>query len=135
MKRLTFLACLMTLSWISTLSVQGAETNCSEQDRADGECIIVLARSQFGLSSLLEADGALVCYLVGADSERIVEDFYRNNQMSYQPVQFSNLDDLIFNVDQGQCDLFAIGSDDVDSLPQKISDPERFEIIAEIADN
>lgn len=119
MKRVNSLlsfAALFTFLWAGGAKTQVVETTCSEDARVEGSCASILVRREFGLSSLLQADGAQVCFIENSKAARLLEEFYKLNSLSYSPVVFDSLDALAFNAENGQCDLFAVDTGDVNAV-------------------
>lgn len=123
---------LSALPWTTALSAQDIESTCSDDGRAQGRCAMVMARSEFGLDSLLQADGAAVCFISGTEAARLLEEYYEKNGMSYSPLVYDNLDGLIFNVNGGACDLFVFDARDVNSVSNKIP-TNQFAALAELS--
>jgi len=71
----------------------------------DGQGFIV--KKLLGVTSALQLSGAAICFQAGTTSEANVEDFFREKEMTFVPVRFEKLDDLIKAFDEGKCDTFT----------------------------
>ena len=128
-----FLSAPFVFSTPEFLSAQDIVAECTIHDRDAGKCAVVMERKQLGLSSLLQGDGASVCYLSGLEAEQIVIGFYRRNQMSFQPQKYDNIEGLVFNLDHGACDLVAVDAREAVSIVERLSRPEDLVVLAEIS--
>ena len=59
----------------------------------DGQGFMV--RSDSGITSAMELDGASVCTNLGTTTELNMADFFRANGMSYEPVVFEKADEVV----------------------------------------
>lgn len=71
----------------------------------DGQGFIV--KTLLGVTSALNMTGAAICFLAGTTTEDNVEDFFREKNMSFTPMRFDKLDDLIAAFDAGKCDSYT----------------------------
>lgn len=71
----------------------------------DGQGFIV--KKLLGVTSALQLSGAAICFQTGTTSETNVEDFFREKEMTFVPVRFEKLDDLVKAFDEGKCDTFT----------------------------
>ena len=66
----------------------------------DGQGFIV--KKLLGVNSALNLSGAAICFLSGTTTQANVEDFFREKEMTFTPVMFDKLDDLVKAFDEGQ---------------------------------
>jgi general L-amino acid transport system substrate-binding protein len=60
-----------------------------------------------GVKSGKELDGASVCVQTGTTTELNLADFFRANNMTYEPVVFETNDEIIVAFQAGRCDVFT----------------------------
>lgn len=98
----------------------------------DGQAFMV--RKKLNVSSALELSGASVCVQQGTTTEANLADFFRSNNMKYEPAVYATSAEAVKQYDAGRCDayttdmsgLFAerqrlINADEHVILPQVIS--------------
>ena len=88
----------------------------------DGQGFIV--KKLLGVTSVLQLSGASICFQTGTTSETNVEDFFREKEMTFVPVRFEKLDDLINAFDQGKCDTFTTDMSFLYAVRQRLAKPE-----------
>jgi len=71
----------------------------------DGQAFMV--RSDLGVSSALELDGATVCIQTGTTTELNLADFFRVNNMSYEPVPVATNAEGQQQYLAGACDVYT----------------------------
>ena len=71
----------------------------------DGQGFMV--RKALGVKSAKELDGATVCLLPGTTSEQNVTDFFRTNQIKFQPVIIEDSNTLRQTFLDGRCDVYS----------------------------
>lgn len=98
----------------------------------DGQAFMV--RKKLNVSSALELSGASVCVQQGTTTEANLADFFRSNNMKYEPAVYATSAEAVKQYDAGRCDayttdmsgLFAerlrlVNADEHVILPQVIS--------------
>ncbi len=71
----------------------------------DGQGFIV--KKLLGVNSAFNLSGAAICFLSGTTTQANVEDFFREKEMSFTPVMFDKLDDLVKAFDEARCDTYT----------------------------
>ena len=71
----------------------------------DGQGFIV--RKSLGLKSVSELAGASICVQTGTTNELNLADYFTTNKLSYRPVVFERLDEMISAYNSGRCDSFT----------------------------
>ncbi len=66
-----------------------------------------MAPRELGVSSALELDGATVCIQTGTTTELNLADFFRSNNMSYEPVPIETNAEAQQQYLAGACDVFT----------------------------
>lgn len=88
----------------------------------DGQGFIV--KKLLGVTSALQLSGASICFQTGTTSETNVEDFFREKEMTFVPLRFDKLDDLIKAFDEGKCDTFTTDMSFLYAVRQRLAKPE-----------
>jgi len=71
----------------------------------DGQGFLV--RRDLGVTSALELEGASVCVQQGTTTELNLADFFRNNNITYEPVAFATSAETFEAYQNGRCDAFT----------------------------
>ena len=95
----------------------------------DGQGLMVNA--DLGVESALELDGASICILPGTTSEKNVSDYFRANNMSFEPVVFESGDEWRSAFFSGRCDVATSDRSDLASARAVANDPSQFVILPE----
>ena len=98
----------------------------------DGQAFMV--RKKLNINSALELSGASVCVQQGTTTETNLADFFRANNMKYEPAVYATSAEAVKQYDAGRCDAYTtdmsglfserlrlINSDEHVILPQVIS--------------
>ncbi|MGF1562676.1 MAG: amino acid ABC transporter substrate-binding protein [Geminicoccaceae bacterium] len=96
----------------------------------DGQGFMV--RKDLGVSSALELDGASVCTQSGTTTELNLSDYFRKNNMSFEPVVYENNNEVIAAYDAGRCDVITTDASGLYAERVKTSDPDAHMILPEI---
>ncbi|HEY9539867.1 MAG TPA: amino acid ABC transporter substrate-binding protein [Kiloniellaceae bacterium] len=71
----------------------------------DGQGFMV--PKELGVTSAQELDGASVCIQTGTTTELNLADFFRLNDMNYEPVPIETQEEAIANYQAGRCDAYT----------------------------
>lgn len=71
----------------------------------DGQGFLV--KTEAGIKSVRELDGATICLLPGTTNELNVADYFRTHGMTFQPVILENLEELRSAFLSGRCDSYS----------------------------
>jgi len=96
----------------------------------DGQAFMV--RKDLGVGHASELDGASVCLTSGTTGEINTADFFRNNNISYQSVQFEKIDDAHRAYDEGRCDVVMGQAANMAALRATLKDPDNHIILPPI---
>ncbi len=96
----------------------------------DGQGFMV--RKDLGVTSALELDGASVCTNIGTTTELNLSDYFRANNMSFEPVVFEKADEVVAAYDSGRCDVYTTDQSGLAAQRIKLSDPDAHVILPEI---
>jgi general L-amino acid transport system substrate-binding protein len=96
----------------------------------DGQGFMV--RKDLGVTSATELDGASVCIQTGTTTELNLSDYFRANNMSFEPVVFEKADEVVAAYDSGRCDVYTTDQSGLAAQRIKLSDPDAHVILPEI---
>jgi general L-amino acid transport system substrate-binding protein len=96
----------------------------------DGQGFMV--RKDLGVTSALELDGASVCVNIGTTTELNLSDYFRANNISFEPVVFEKADEVVAAYDSGRCDVYTTDQSGLAAQRIKLSDPEAHVLLPEV---
>ncbi|PPC76083.1 amino acid ABC transporter substrate-binding protein [Pokkaliibacter plantistimulans] len=96
----------------------------------DGQGFMV--SKKLGVSSALELDGATVCIQAGTTTELNLADYFRQNNMTYQPVVFDTSDQTVQGFEAGRCDVLTSDQSQLYALRIKLADPSSAMVLPEV---
>ena len=96
----------------------------------DGQGFMI--RKEQGVTSALELDGATVCVQPGTTTELNLTDFFRANNMTFEPVVIDSLSEVLSAYDAKRCDVITTDASGLASNRLSFSDPEEHIILSEI---
>jgi len=96
----------------------------------DGQGFIVPA--DLGVSSAKELDGATVCIQTGTTTELNLADFFRSNNMSYEPVPIETNAEALQQLGAGACDTYTTDASGLAASRATFEDPSAWVILPEI---
>ena len=96
----------------------------------DGQGFIV--KKLLGVTSALQLSGAAICFQTGTTSEANVEDFFREKEMTFVPVRFEKLDDLIKAFDEGKCDTFTTDVSFLYAVRLRLANPDDAVVLPDV---
>ncbi|MFK7867211.1 MAG: amino acid ABC transporter substrate-binding protein [Alphaproteobacteria bacterium] len=85
-----------------------------------------------GINSALELDGASICIQTGTTTELNLADYFRNNNMSYEPVAVESEDESTANYNSGRCDVYTTDASALAAVRSKLPNPDDHIILPEI---
>jgi len=88
----------------------------------DGQGFIV--KKLLGVTSALNLTGASICFLSGTTTKDNVEDFFREKQMTFTPVMFDNIADLVKAFDASKCDTYTADMSQLYAIRLKLANPD-----------
>ena len=95
----------------------------------DGQGFMV--RKDLGVSTAMELDGASVCVNIGTTTELNMADFFRTNNLAYEPVVFEKSDEVVAAYDAGRCDVYTTDRSGLAANRVKLADPDAHMILPE----
>ncbi len=96
----------------------------------DGQGFMV--RKDLGVSSAKELDGATVCIQTGTTTELNLADFFKANNMTYQPVTIQSNAEGEQQYLAGACDAYTTDASGLAATRAAFADPENHIILPEI---
>jgi len=91
-----------------------------------------MAPVALGVKSALELDGASVCVQPGTTTELNLADYFRANNMSYEPVVIERLEEVRTAYDQGRCDVYTTDQSGLYAERTVLSNPDDHIILPEV---
>src|SRR3712207_2622890 len=96
----------------------------------DGQGFMV--RRKPGMASAKDLHGASICVRQGTTTEFNLADYFRSNNLTYQPVLLGASDEPFTAYEAGQCDALTGDASALYAVRQRASNPEEHIILPEI---
>ncbi len=96
----------------------------------DGQGFMV--SRELGVSSARELDGATICIQTGTTTELNLADYFRANNMSYEPVPIETNAEAQQQYLAGACDVYTTDASGLASTRATFADPENHILLPEI---
>jgi general L-amino acid transport system substrate-binding protein len=96
----------------------------------DGQGFIV--KKLLGVTSALQLSGASICFQTGTTTESNVEDFFREKEMTFVPVRFDTLNDLVKAFDEGKCDTFTTDMSALYAVRLRLKNPDDAMVLQDV---
>ena len=96
----------------------------------DGQGFIV--KKLLGVTSALNLSGAAICFLSGTTTQDNVQDFFREKEMSFTPVMFDKLDDLVKAFDESKCDTYTADLSQLYAVRLRLANPDDSLVLADV---
>ncbi len=84
------------------------------------------------MKSALELSGAAVCVQSGTTTELNLADYFKSNNLQYNPVVFEKLDEVNAAYDAGRCDVYTTDQSGLYSLRLTLKNPDDHIVLPEI---
>jgi general L-amino acid transport system substrate-binding protein len=91
-----------------------------------------MAPKALGVTSAKELDGASVCIQTGTTTELNLADFFRSNNISYEPVPIETNAEGRQNYQAGRCDVYTTDASGLAATRSTFEDPDAHVILPEI---
>ncbi|MCE8035358.1 MAG: amino acid ABC transporter substrate-binding protein [Halomonas sp.] len=85
-----------------------------------------------GVSSAKELDGAAICVQSGTTTELNVADYFRANDMQFDPIVFDTSEQTVGGYEAGRCDVLTSDTSQLAALRIQLSDPDQSVILPEV---
>ena len=96
----------------------------------DGQGFMV--RKKLGVESALKLDGASICVQQGTTTELNLADYFRANNMKFEPVVFASDDETVKAYDTGRCDVYTTDASGLYAERLKLAVPDDNMVLPEI---
>ncbi|AYG59029.1 amino acid ABC transporter substrate-binding protein [Rhizobium jaguaris] len=96
----------------------------------DGQGFMV--RKELNVKSALELSGAAVCVQSGTTTELNLADFFKTNNLQYNPVVFDKLEEVNTAYDSGRCDVYTTDQSGLYALRLTLKNPDDNVVLPEI---
>jgi general L-amino acid transport system substrate-binding protein len=96
----------------------------------DGQGFMV--RKSLGVSSALQLSGASVCVQTGTTTELNLTDYFKANDMTYNPVVFEKLEEVNAAYDANRCDVYTTDQSGLYSIRLGLSAPDEHMVLPEV---
>ncbi len=96
----------------------------------DGQGFMVPA--ELGVSSAKELEGATVCIETGTTTELNLADFFRTNNMSYEPLPVGSPTEAKALFIEGACDVYTTDASALAGVRASLKDPSAYVILPEV---
>lgn len=96
----------------------------------DGQGFMV--RTDLGVNSALELNGASVCTNIGTTTELNLADYFRANDMDYELVAFEKADEVVAAYDAGRCDVYTTDQSGLAAQRLKLTEPDAHKVLPEV---
>jgi len=96
----------------------------------DGQGFMV--KKELGVKSALELDGATVCVQTGSTTELNLADYFRSNNMKFQPIITEDAAESRLNFEKGACDVYTTDASQLAAQRSAMQDPSAFMVLPEI---
>jgi general L-amino acid transport system substrate-binding protein len=85
-----------------------------------------------GVSSAMELDGAAVCIQSGTTTELNVADYFRANDMAFDPIVFDTSEQTVGGFEAGRCDVLTSDTSQLAALRIQLAEPDQAMILPEV---
>jgi general L-amino acid transport system substrate-binding protein len=96
----------------------------------DGQGFMV--RKELNVKSALELSGAAICVQSGTTTELNLADYFKTNDLQYNPVVFDKLEEITTAYDSGRCDVFTTDQSQLYAVRLTLKNPDDNVILPEI---
>jgi general L-amino acid transport system substrate-binding protein len=96
----------------------------------DGQGFMV--RKSLGITSVAELAGASICAQTGTTNEQNLADYFTTRNLSYRPVVFERLVEVLAAYNSGRCDSFTTDSSQLISERTRLPNPDESMILPEL---
>jgi general L-amino acid transport system substrate-binding protein len=98
----------------------------------DGQGFMINSKNLPGINSALQLSGAAVCVQTGTTTELNLADYFRANNMQYNPVVFEKLEEVNAAYDSGRCDVYTTDQSGLYAIRLTLTSPDDHVVLPEI---
>ena len=95
----------------------------------DGQTFMV--RKDSGIKTIADLEGASICVLTGSTSEGNLSDLMASRNLTYKPVLFENLDELMGAFEKGRADAWTGDRSGLMTRMRNTADPSAYTLLEE----
>ena len=96
----------------------------------DGQGFLV--NKALGVSSAMDLNGAAVCIQPGTTTELNLADYFKANDMSYEPITTETPDDALKALKAGRCDVYTTDATGLAGVKASFPNPDAWMVLPEI---
>ena len=96
----------------------------------DGQSFIVKKSSK--ITSVKQLNNSTVCVVQGTGTEINLRDYFKNNNIKYNVLTFSDVDSNLSAYDSGRCDAYTNDRSQLFGLKQKLKKPDDHVVLSDI---
>ena len=99
----------------------------------DGQGFMV--NKALGVNSVFNLTQAAICFLSGTTTQTNIEDFFREKEMTFTPVSFGTIDELVAafqSKDGNKCDAYSADQSQLYAVRLKLAKPDDYIILPEV---
>ena len=96
----------------------------------DGQGFMV--KKSLGVTSALQLGGASVCVQTGTTTELNLADYFKRNNMQYNPVAFEQLPEVDAAYQAGRCDVYTTDASGLYAIRLTLANPDDHIVLPEI---
>jgi general L-amino acid transport system substrate-binding protein len=96
----------------------------------DGQGIMV--KKSVGVDAAKELDGATICVNQGTTSELNLADYFRTNGLSFTPVTYEHMNEVVAAYAKGRCDAYTADRSQLAAQRTKLQDPDEHIILPDV---
>lgn len=98
----------------------------------DGQGFMINSAKLPGVNSALQLSGAAVCVQSGTTTELNLADYFRANNMEFNPVVFQALEEVNAAYESGRCDVYTTDQSGLYSIRLTLAAPDDHVVLPEI---
>lgn len=98
----------------------------------DGQGFMINAQKVPGVNSALQLSGASVCVQSGTTTELNLADYFRSNNLEYNPVVFEKIEEVNAAYDSGRCDAYTTDQSGLYAIRLTLASPADHVVLPEI---
>ncbi len=98
----------------------------------DGQGFMINSANLEGINSALQLSGAAICVQTGTTTELNLADYFRANNMEYNPVVFQGFDETNAAYEAGRCDAYTTDQSGLYALRLTLASPDDHVVLPEI---
>ncbi|WP_312796750.1 amino acid ABC transporter substrate-binding protein [Tianweitania sp.] len=98
----------------------------------DGQGFMINSKKLEGITSTMQLSGAAICVQAGTTTELNLADYFRSNNMEYNPVVFEKFEEANAAYDAGRCDAYTTDQSGLYGVRLQMASPNDHVVLPEI---